>query len=111
MSNNEKNNKNDGFGKGLTLIIIGVVALLVTFFDFEIDWRMMTKLWPLLLVIIGVCIMPISRWIRTVIVLVLLALGFVAYQSKLDRDNNLIDKIEIISTFSGDDYDDDDDIF
>lgn len=110
MSNNE-NKKNDGFGRGIILIIIGIIALMVTFFNFEIDWRMMTKLWPLLLIIIGVCIMPINRWIRTVIALVLLALGFVAYQSKLDRDNNIIDKIEIISTFSGDDYDDDDDDF
>ena len=101
MSNNEQN-KNDGFGSGLTLIILGVLALMVTFFDFEIDWHMMAKLWPLLLIIIGVCIMPINRWIRTVLALLLLALGFVAYQNKVDGDK-VLDKTEIISSFNGDD--------
>ena len=101
MSNKEQN-KNDGFGSGLTLIILGVIALMVTFFDFEIDWHMMAKLWPLLLIIIGVCIMPINRWIRTVLALLLLALGFVAYQNKIN-DDKVLDKTEIISSFNGDD--------
>ena len=103
MSNNE-NNRNDGFGMGLTLIVIGVIALFVTFFDFTIDWHMMVKLWPILLIIIGVCVMPINKWIRTVVVLVLLALGFVAYQNKAN-DEKIIDKTEIISHFYGDDDD------
>lgn len=105
MSNNE-NNKNDGFGRGLTLIIIGVIALFITFFDFEIDWHMLVKLWPLLLIIIGVCIMPINKWIRTVVALVLLALGFVAYQNKMDNDR-VINKTEIISIFCDDDDEED----
>lgn len=107
MSNNEKNN-NDGFGRGITLIVIGIVALMVTFFDFDIDWHMMSKLWPLLLIIIGVCVMPINKWLRTVIVLVLIGLGLVAYQTKIDGCKDC-DKTEIISSYSGDDYDDDDD--
>lgn len=83
MSNNE-NKTSDGFGKGLTLIIIGAIALLVTFFDYEINWHVMSQLWPLLLIIIGVCIMPINKWIRTVIALALLVFGAVAYQQKTD---------------------------
>lgn len=86
MSNNENKN-NDGFGRGLTLIIIGVIALLITFFDFEIDWHVLAKMWPVLLIIIGVCVMPINKWIRTVIALVLLALGAVAYHQKAGEDD------------------------
>ena len=102
--NNNENNTNDGFGKGLTLIIIGVVALFVTFFDFEINWHVMVQLWPMLLILIGVCIMPINKWIRTVLALMLIAFGVAAYQIKADGKKD-IDKTEIISRF----YDDDDD--
>jgi len=101
MNNNEKNT-NDSFGRGLTLIVIGVIALLMTFFDFEIDWHVMAKLWPMILIIIGVCLMPINRWLRTAIALLLLVLGFVAYQNKADSDK-VLDKTEIISSFRGDD--------
>ncbi len=83
MGNNE-NKKDDGFGKGLTLIVVGVIALLITFFDFEIDWNVLGKMWPVLLIIIGVCIMPINKWIRTVIALILLAVGAVAYHQKAE---------------------------
>lgn len=95
MSNNE-NNKDKGFSQGITLIIIGVIFTFVTIFDYDIDWHAMMKLWPLLLVIIGVCIMPINKWIRTIIALALLAFGFVAYQHKAD-DTRIIDKTELRS--------------
>ena len=85
MSNNENKN-NDGFGKGLVLIIIGVIALLITFFDVEINWHVLGKMWPVLLIIIGVCVMPINKWIRTAIALVLLTLGAIAYNQKAGCD-------------------------
>lgn len=92
--NNEEKKKNDGFVNGVTLILIGVVALMVTFFDFEIDWHVLTEMWPLLLIIIGVCIMPINRWIKLVVTLVLLAVGIVAYQQKADG-TTVVKKVEI----------------
>ena len=82
--NNNDNKKDKGFSQGITLIVIGVIFTLITIFDFEIDWRVMAKMWPLLLIIIGVCIMPINKWIRTVIALVLLAFGAVAYNQKAE---------------------------
>ena len=104
MSNKE-NKGGDGLGKGITLIIIGVIALLVTFFDIDIDWHVMAKLWPLLLIIIGICIMPVNRWVRTILATMLIIVGFIAYQSKM-CDEKHIDKTEIISSFSDDDDDD-----
>ena len=81
MSNKE-NKKGDGFGKGITLIIVGVIALLVTFFEVEIDWHVVT-----------------------ILATVLIIVGFIAYQSKV-CDEKHIDKTEIISSFSDDDDDD-----
>ena len=111
MSNNE-NKTNDSFGKGITLIVIGVIALLITFFDFEIDWHVVAKMWPLLLVIIGVCIMPINKWIRTVIALTLLILGAVAYHQKAGSDEGwtkVKNRVEYkIKSHSNFDFDDDD---
>lgn len=100
MSNND-NKAHDNFGKGITLIIIGVVALLITFFDFEVDWHIVGKLWPLMLIIIGVCIMPINRWVRTAIAVILLAVGFYAYQNKVDEYKDC-HETEVISSYSYD---------
>lgn len=104
MSNNE-NNKNVGFGNGLVLIIIGVLALCVTFFEIDLDWDILLDLWPILLIIIGICIMPINKWIKTALALSLVALGIMAYQNRVE-DDKVIDKVEIISSFSDDDDDD-----
>ena len=109
MSNNE-NNKEKGFTQGIILIIIGIIFTFVTLFDFDIDWYVVAKMWQLLLIIIGVCIMPINKWIRTVVALALLAFGFVLYQQKAD-DTCCKDKIEIRTrSHHGIFWDDDDDL-
>ncbi|MBQ6084797.1 MAG: hypothetical protein IJK92_10690 [Bacteroidales bacterium] len=108
--NNEEKKKNDGFANGLTLIIIGVILTLVTLFDFEIDWHALSEMWPLLLIIIGVCIMPINRWIRFVITMVLLAVGIVAYQHQADG-TTIVKKVEIkTNSHPRIIFDDDDDV-
>jgi len=78
---NSKTKTNDGFATGMILIIIGVIALCAIFFDFHIIWSQMLKLWPLLLIIIGVTVIPINRWIRTGIVVILLIVGLIGYHS------------------------------
>ena len=106
MTMSEKeNNKNDGFSKGIVLIIIGVIALLITFFEVAVDWHVVGKMWPVLLIAIGIGIMPINRWIRTVLILVLLALGYVAYQNKTDGTTKVINKTVIISTYDDENED------
>lgn len=102
--NNNENNKNVGFGNGMVLIVIGVIALCVTFFDIDLDWDVLLDLWPILLIIIGICIMPINKWVKTALALSLLALGIMAYQNRIHGDK-VINKVEIISSFSGDDDD------
>ena len=106
MSNNE-NNKNVGFGNGMVLIVIGVLALCVTFFDIDLDWDILLDLWPILLIIIGICIMPINKWIKTALALSLVTLGIMAYQNRVEEDKD-VNKVEVISSYFNDDDDDDD---
>ncbi|MCQ2315357.1 MAG: hypothetical protein MJZ85_01540 [Bacteroidales bacterium] len=76
---NSKTKSGDGFATGMTLIIIGIFALCAIFFDIHIVWENVVKLWPLLLIIIGVCILPINRWIRIGIVAVVVLSGVIGY--------------------------------
>lgn len=76
---NSKTKSGDGFATGMTLIIIGIFALCAIFFDIHIVWENVVKLWPLLLIITGVCILPINRWIRIVIVAVVVLGGVIGY--------------------------------
>ena len=52
MSND--NNRDNGLVSGIILITIGIIALMATFFDFEIVWEELAKLWPVFTVIINV---------------------------------------------------------
>lgn len=104
MNNNDKN---VGFGNGLILIVIGVIALCVTFFDIDLDWDILLDLWPILLIIIGICIMPINKWIKTALALSLVTLGILAYQNRIEEGKSG-KTVEIISSYLDDDDDDDD---
>lgn len=106
MSNNE-NNKNTSFGNGIVLIVLGVIGLCITFFDIDLDWDILLELWPILLIIIGICIMPINKWIKTALALSLVTLGIMAYQNRVEEDKD-VNKVEVISSYFNDDDDDDD---
>lgn len=101
MDNNE-NNKNVGFGNGMVLIVIGIIALCVTFFDVDLDWDVLIDLWPILLIIIGICIMPINKWVKTALALSLVALGIMAYQNRIEEGKGG-KTVEIISSYLDDD--------
>jgi len=102
MSNSQKKS-NDGFATGILFVIIGVIALCVTLFDVSIHWYVMKDLWPLLLIIIGVCVIPINRWIRTGIVVAILIGGAIAYH-QMDK-NYSVTTFESSSIFKDDDWD------
>ena len=106
MSNNE-NNKNTSFGNGIVLIVLGVIGLCITFFDIDLDWDILLDLWPILLIIIGICIMPINKWIKTALALSRVTLGIMAYQNRVEEGKSG-KTVEIISSYYNDDDDDDD---
>lgn len=65
---------------GVLFIAIGVVALLATLGVIDFSWRMAWKLWPMLLVIIGIVMLPVKDWLKTVLVVVALAVSVILYQ-------------------------------
>ena len=105
MSNNE-NDKNTGFGNGIVLIVLGVIGLCITFFDIDLDWDILLDLWPIILIIIGICLLPINKWIRAALALALVALGIMAYQNRIEEGKSG-KTVEIISSYIDDDEDDD----
>lgn len=104
MSNNGKSG--DGFATGVIMILIGIFALCATFFHFHIVWSQLLRLWPLLLIIIGVSVIPINRWIRTGIIILVLICGAIGYHYLVKNyDGKGIFNMEIIDNDEDNDWD------
>ena len=78
MSNNEKKN-DDGIVSGIILIVIGLIALVVTFFDVEIVWSELAKLWPVFIIIFGISILPFNKLFKSILVIAMLLISFFLY--------------------------------
>ena len=99
MSN--ENNRDNGLVSGIILITIGVIALMSTFFDFEIVWEELVKLWPVFIIIFGISILPLNKLLKSVSVILLILVSCVLYYNNVNDD-----KISS-NTFSYDMIDDD----
>ncbi|HOI31539.1 MAG TPA: DUF5668 domain-containing protein, partial [Bacteroidales bacterium] len=64
---------------GILLIALGTLFLLdrLDFFDFQ--WRVLIRLWPLLLILWGVSILPVQNFLKIILALAVGALGVVMY--------------------------------
>ncbi len=102
MSKDDK--KDDGLVTGIILITIGIIALLVTFFDMKIVWEEVAKFWPVFIIIFGVSILPLNKVLKSVGVILLILISCLLYY------NNVNDIVESPSSFSYDITDDDVDI-
>ncbi len=102
---NSKTKSGDGFATGVILIIIGIFALCAIFLDIHIVWHNVVRLWPLILIIIGVCVLPINRWIRTGIVAAVLLGGVIGY-SCMDGSCRSSSKCSVIFNDDWDDFED-----
>ena len=94
-----ENNKR-GFGGAIALILSGIVLLLITLFDIEIDAKVLFELWPFVLIIVGVCIMPVARWLKTTLLVIVVAAACITYACKVDGDiiPKAIEKYEHVDT-------------
>lgn len=87
MSRN-KDNKGDGnLVTGILFIAIGLVALLVSFFNIEIIWSEIVKFWPVLLIIIGVSMIPFNRVVKSILVIIIILLSFAFYGFNINDDH------------------------
>ena len=96
-----KDNKDNGLVNGIILIAIGIIALMVTFFDLEIVWSELAKFWPVFVIIFGISILPLNKFLKSVFVIILILLSCILYY------NNVNDNTKHLASFSYDMIDDD----
>jgi hypothetical protein len=76
---------------GLVLVLIGTLFILKNLDVIYFSWHSVWRLWPLILVLIGVTILPVKDAVKvvlTVIVLIIGALFLVYYPKNDDRDGH-----------------------
>lgn len=93
-------NRKRGYGGALALILSGIVLLMITLFDIELDAEVLFELWPFVLIIVGVCLMPVVRWLKTTLLVIVVAVACITYACKVDDDliPKALDKYEIVDT-------------
>lgn len=79
--------KNKNLLLGIILLFVGVVALLASLDIFEFRWSIVWHLWPLLLIIIGVMVLPVKDWLKAILLLASLAVGILLYRYELSQSS------------------------
>ena len=87
-----KNKKEDGLVGGIILITIGIIALLVTFFDFKIVWEELAKFWPVFIIIFGVSLLPLNKVLKSVCVILIIIISCLIYCNEVNGNENLSDE-------------------
>ena len=88
-----KNKRDDGLIGGIILIAIGIIALLVTFFDFKIVWEELAKFWPVFIIIFGVSLLPLNKVLKSVCVIVIIIISSLIYCNEVNGNENLSDEM------------------
>jgi len=83
--------KNKRLFWGIILLFIGVVALLASLGVFQFSWLTARKLWPILLIIIGVMILPTNDMVKVILLVATLALGGVLYHYEAKKEHSFFD--------------------
>lgn len=75
---------------GLVLVIIGVLFILKNLDIIYFSWHSIWRLWPLVLVLIGVTILPVKDAVKVVLTVIVLIIGalFLIYYPKGDNWND-----------------------
>lgn len=90
---------------GILLIAIGTLFLLSRLDIFEFEWRLLAKLWPILIILWGVSILPVKALLKVSLALVVGGLGVFMYAKQADK----IEHRPVIYDYSYDDDDADED--
>lgn len=88
MSNNKEKKNDDGIVGGIILIVIGLIALMVTFFDIEIVWSEIARLWPVFIIIFGISILPFNKFFKSILVIAMILISFLLYYNGVKDDKD-----------------------
>ena len=72
---------------GILIIFVGVVALLAALNVFDFHWSIIFRLWPLMLIIFGITLLPLNDYFKGGLVLAALGLGCLLYHVEAQRYN------------------------
>ena len=67
---------------GILVLFTGVIALLSVLGVFDFHWSILWKLWPMILIIIGISILPLNEYLKSGILLCALAAGCLLYHAE-----------------------------
>jgi hypothetical protein len=73
---------------GLLLVLIGVLFILKNTGVLFFTWRSMWHLWPVILILWGISIIPVKDWIKLLLSLVTVVITFFAIQQYGPKDNH-----------------------
>ena len=65
---------------GIIILFIGVVSLLASIDVIHFNWYVAWRLWPMLLIFLGIAVLPVKDWMKAVLLVVALAIGVWLYQ-------------------------------
>ena len=90
---------------GIIILFIGVVALLASLGIISFSWQIALRLWPLLLIFLGIAILPVKDLMKTILLLITLGAGVLLYQNEA---KNHPERNDWFNNSSWNWYDDDD---
>ena len=64
---------------GIIILFIVVIALLAAFNVFEFSWTLVWRMWPMLLILIGVMILPVKDWLKAILLVLTLCGSVLLY--------------------------------
>ena len=108
--NSVKSTFQDKFVQATFRLLLLLVAMLVVTVGFDVEWSEISDLWPLIIVVFGIFILPMERSIKTMLVIAIITFVCIAYQVKTNSfdDEDDIEQ-EYARGYSRDYYDDYDD--
>lgn len=94
---------------GILVLFTGVVALLSSLGVIEFHWSIVWKLWPMLLIVVGISLLPLNDYVKGAILLAALGVGCLLYHAENRHyQGNAVTRF-FNRHFSQWDWDDDDD--
>lgn len=77
--------KNKNLITGLLILFVGVIALLASLNVFEFHWSIVLRLWPIILIIFGITLLPLNDYLKGGLVVLTLGLGCLMYHVEAKR--------------------------